>query len=80
MLVLSRKLNERICIGGQVVLTVLEVSKGKVRLGFQAPEEVLIFREEVFSGMGSGNPLRNDATEGQQSSTSVKATRSGVKG
>ena len=49
MLVLSRKKGERIHIGERVVLTVLESRNGRVRLGFEAPEEVAIFRGEVWS-------------------------------
>ncbi len=49
MLVLSRKKGERIHIDERIVLTVLEARNGRVRLGFEAPEEVAIFREEVRS-------------------------------
>jgi carbon storage regulator len=47
MLILSRKLNEKICIGGGITVTVVEIKGGKVRLGFQAPEGVKILREEL---------------------------------
>lgn len=47
MLVLSRKKNERIHIGGGVVITVVEVEGGKVRLGIDAPKEVSVLREEL---------------------------------
>ena len=48
MLVLSRKVGERIQIGSLITLTVLEIRGGKIRLGFDAPGEVPIHREEVF--------------------------------
>jgi carbon storage regulator len=47
MLVLSRKLGERIFIGDNVVVTVFEIDRGKVRLGVDAPRDVPIWREEV---------------------------------
>lgn len=47
MLVLSRKRNERIFIGNDVEVTVVAVSGGKVKLGFCAPAEIPIQREEV---------------------------------
>ncbi len=47
MLVLSRKLHERIRVGPQIVVTVLQVSKGRVRLGIEAPPEVAVWREEL---------------------------------
>jgi len=47
MLVLSRKKGERIHIGESVVLTVLGWQGSKVRLGIEAPEDVVILREEI---------------------------------
>ncbi len=48
MLVLSRKRGEGIVIGDGVTVTVLEVHGGRVKLGFNAPAEVPIHREEVL--------------------------------
>jgi carbon storage regulator len=47
MLVLSRKLGEKIVIGQDIVLTVIEVTGNRVRLGITAPDDVPIFREEL---------------------------------
>ncbi len=47
MLILSRKLNEKILIGGGITVTVVEIKGGKVRLGFVAPEGVKILRDEL---------------------------------
>ena len=47
MLVLTRKSGESIVIGDDVVLTVLEVRGGQVRLGIEAPRDVVIHRAEV---------------------------------
>jgi carbon storage regulator len=47
MLVLSRKLGEKIVIGEQVVLTVVKVDRNQVRLGIEAPPDVPVFREEI---------------------------------
>jgi carbon storage regulator len=47
MLVLSRKLGERVVIGPDILVTVIEVRGGRVRLGIMAPTEVPIRREEV---------------------------------
>ena len=49
MLVLSRKLGETIVINGDVTVTVLEVSGGRVRLGFNGPSSVPIHRGEIHS-------------------------------
>lgn len=48
MLVLSRKEGERICIGEDIVLTVVSIRGDRVRLGFEGPREVPIHREEVM--------------------------------
>ncbi len=50
MLVLSRKCGERIVIPEQgIVVTVLEVRGEQVRLGIEAPEDIPIYREEVWA-------------------------------
>ena len=47
MLVLSRKESERIRLGDKIVLTVVRVSGDKVRLGIEAPSDLLVIREEL---------------------------------
>lgn len=47
MLVLSRKESERIKLGDSIVLTVVRVSGDKVRIGIQAPPDLLVLREEL---------------------------------
>lgn len=47
MLVLSRKENERIRLGDQIVVTVVRVAGDKVRLGIQAPPHILVLRDEL---------------------------------
>ncbi len=51
MLVLSRKRDERIVIGGNIVITVIEVRGDKVRLGIQAPPDVPVHRQEVYDAL-----------------------------
>ena len=48
MLVLTRKLSEKIVISGlEIEITVVQISRGKVRIGISAPAEVSIRRQEV---------------------------------
>ena len=47
MLVLSRKQAERIKLGDSIVVTVVRVSGDKVRLGIEAPPDVLVLRDEL---------------------------------
>jgi carbon storage regulator len=48
VLVLTRRANQRIMIGQDVVITVLEIRGDQVRLGIRAPRSVEVHREEVF--------------------------------
>ena len=47
MLVLSRKESEKIKLGEEIVLTIVRVTGDRVRLGIQAPSDMLILREEL---------------------------------
>ena len=47
MLVLSRKPGERILIGDNVTVTIVRIGPNNVRLGFEAPRELNIVREEL---------------------------------
>ena len=48
MLVLTRKSNQSIMIGDEVEVSVLSVMGDKVRIGIQAPQEVPVFRTEIY--------------------------------
>jgi carbon storage regulator len=48
MLVLTRKSNQSIMIGDDVEVSVLSVMGDKVRIGIQAPQEVPVFRTEIY--------------------------------
>ncbi|MHC4179128.1 MAG: carbon storage regulator CsrA [Planctomycetota bacterium] len=47
MLVLSRKVGEKILIGDKIAVTVVRVAQGIVRIGIEAPKEMPIVREEI---------------------------------
>ncbi len=50
MLVLSRKLGEKIVIGDNIVLTIVKIDRNQIRIGIEAPSDVAIFREEIAPG------------------------------
>lgn len=57
MLVLTRKTNQSIMIGDEIEISVLAVSRDKIRLGITAPRDVPVFRKEVYlsiKGEGAG--------------------------
>jgi carbon storage regulator len=47
VLVVSRKIGERILIGDKIVVTVVKIGSGGVRIGIEAPTEMAIIREEL---------------------------------
>jgi carbon storage regulator len=55
MLILSRKVNEKIMIGEDISVSVIEVRGDQVRLGVDAPKTVKVFRQEVFDAIREEN-------------------------
>lgn len=47
MLVLSRKESQRIRLGESIVITIVKISGDKVRVGIEAPNNVLVLRDEL---------------------------------
>lgn len=48
MLILTRKVGERVTIGDDIVVTVLEIKGRQVRLGIEAPAHTRVHREEIY--------------------------------
>ena len=55
MLVITRKIGERICLGDDVTVTVLDIVGSSVRLGIEAPKEVPIYRHEIWVAIQEEN-------------------------
>lgn len=51
MLVLSRRKDETIMIGGDIEVSIVDIRGGKVRLAVNAPEEIPVHRREVFDAI-----------------------------
>jgi carbon storage regulator len=62
MLTLTRSVGESIRIGEDIEVYVVEVRGGTVRLGFKAPREVTIHREEVYRQIAEANALAAEVT------------------
>ncbi len=56
MLVLTRKADQKLVIGSDIVVTVLEIRGNRVRLGIEAPREVPVHRSELVPVHRSGLP------------------------
>ena len=55
MLVLSRKVGERILIGDEITITVVRIAQGGVRIGIEAPQELPVVREELKKQLNSAD-------------------------
>ena len=69
MLVLTRKTNQSIMIGDEIEVTVLAVSRDKIRLGITAPRDVSVFRKEVYLSIKG----EEDGARGEAKATVEKA-------
>lgn len=69
MLILTRKLGESINIGDDIKVSVLNISGLQVRIGVEAPADVIIHREEIFNKIQEEN---------KQSSASIKTDLKGM--
>jgi carbon storage regulator len=77
MLVLTRKLDQKIVIGKNIVITVLKVQGDQVSIGIEAPRSTTIYREEIFREIeraNAGGVIQKD------SSVDVKKVAKGLKG
>ncbi len=62
MLVFTRKKNEQVVIDENIVITVVEISGERIRLGIEAPREVPVHRREVYDAIHPApHPERTDA-------------------
>ena len=57
MLLLSRRIGERIMVGHDIVITVNAIDGNQVRLGIDAPKQMTILREEIYKGPAGKRPM-----------------------
>ena len=68
MLVLSRKLDEEIVIGDNIVLKVIEIRGDKVRIGIEAARDIVVHRSEVYDAIKKAQ-LEGTAGDGTTTGT-----------
>jgi carbon storage regulator len=61
MLILSRKINEKIMIGDDISVSIIEIRGDQVRIGVDAPKTVKVFRQEVFDAIRAENKAAADS-------------------
>lgn len=57
MLILTRKVDQKIKIGENITITVIETRGDQVKIGIEAPKQVKVYREEVFSAIKNENKV-----------------------
>ena len=55
MLILSRKVGEAVVLDEKVTVRIIDIAKGVVRIGFEAPDDMLILREELEEEVKKAN-------------------------
>ncbi len=65
MLVVSRKIGERILIGDKIAVTVVKIGNGGVRIGVEAPPELAIVREELAEQLRQEELVALEAAQAQ---------------
>jgi carbon storage regulator len=58
MLILTRKVNQKIRIGDDIVITLLGVRGNQYKVGIVAPKHVSVHREEIYQRIQAGGPQR----------------------
>ena len=51
MLILSRKIDEKIQIGDDITITIIDIHGEQVKIGVEAPKSIKVFRQEVFEAI-----------------------------
>src|ERR671924_14664 len=80
MLVLTRKTNQSIMIGDEIEVSVLAVSRDKIRLGITAPRDVPVFRKEVYVTIKGEAGQSEDEPEAVAPSSSRRIQRTEQRG
>ena len=62
MLILSRKINEKIMIGDEISISIIEIRGDQVRIGVDAPKTIKVFRREVFDAIMAENKAAAEST------------------
>lgn len=76
MLILSRKIDEKIKIGNDITITLIDVHGDQVKIGVEAPKDVKVFRQEVFDAIQNENKaavVQSEDTGNEKAISAVSA-------
>lgn len=68
MLVITRKVDQSIMVNGDIEIVVIGITKDGVRLGINAPKEVVVHRREVFEAIAEANRASSSQTDAARTS------------
>ena len=69
MLVLSRKQNQSLVIGDNIVITILSIDRDQIRLGIEAPRDITIMRQELYTAVKEQEVIEKALSEKQSLDT-----------
>ena len=73
MLILSRKIDEKIKIGTDITITLIDVHGDQVKIGVEAPKDVKVFRQEVFDAIQNENKAAVVVSEETKNEKAISA-------
>lgn len=73
MLILSRKIDEKIKIGDDITITLIDVHGDQVKIGVEAPKNVKVFRQEVFDAIQLENKAAAVSKPTEDSKSTIDA-------
>lgn len=77
MLILSRKIDEKIKIGDDITITLIDIRGEQVKIGVEAPKNVKVFRQEVFDAIQNENKAAVvDVAEKDNNSKAIQSVSS----
>ncbi|MCF0241696.1 MAG: carbon storage regulator CsrA [Treponema sp.] len=71
MLILARKIDEKIKIGNDITITLISVQGDQVKIGVEAPKNVKVFRQEVYDAIQQENKAALLSSESSQNEVSL---------
>ena len=74
MLIITRRAGERIMVGDDIVVEIMEIVGNSVRVGIQAPRSVPVYREEIYAAVRDENRAAAEASPAELPHTSETAS------
>jgi carbon storage regulator len=80
MLLLTRKLGERIVIGGDILITLVDIKGSHVRIGIDAPSHLGVYRQEILEKIQSENVRSSEVMAPDVAEAALLLSSKGTRG